>query len=73
MHRRERRCITLLFRFFFEVVDDVADSDETAYIVLVDLDVEFLFAQKDEIGELERIDSEVSDEFRFGSYVVFVD
>ena len=49
MHRRERRCITLLFRFFFEVVDDVADSDETAYIVLVDLDVEFLFAQKDEI------------------------
>ena len=56
----------------FEISDHIADGDKFVDVVVVNGNAEFVFAEHDQIGELNRFDAEVRRKFSLGSNVFFV-
>lgn len=71
----------LLFQsacLFFEVFYHVTDGDKFTKIIVLDLDIEFLFASADQVSQLKRVDAEIIDKLCLkgdfsGFYVEVVD
>ena len=60
-------CFLLTFGSLGKIVYYVLDADKLMNIVILDRDVEFLFAEADEVCKLERADSKVVDKLSSGN------